>query len=591
MPKSGRKSGGSKAPSSIDSKAPIVPVPTPVVVPPEEAPAEPMPPPVPTPSRWRFASAYCSLAFWLVIAILMCARPNTEPPRRGPSDTILTTLRINSSGSAETNPRADSSIRLTSEPWDRRIRSSPFNHSESVPRVPFVSRKPASTCSATVTDADRVDVLLAQLSYVVHCGVGTDKVHLLKFHRLTDGWTLWDSTPFMETIPDMEYDPLQFSWDDVYGLRMCIYAHHSLHQARVVIRGTYEGNDWYNNAAFAFSLAPPSWVGLTRLLEAEDSVIRRRMQLLADAGYEVTFVGHSLGAGLAELSACHFGLSATTFDSPGTAWQMNYTATSRCFCNQHAPPLTYNGDPDKDDLTPTNPVTRGLPISKVTIAEFWLPVQQIRTFLSVPGNPVHFAGPQAGCIIQSNQIGAYLALVRYASSLFGVCLVVSAWWLSRTSSQPTLAHLMSPQVMVLLCVLSEVLHWCYGSEDTAWTTQAILFGSLMGMWLWSAMMADFRLALFALAGFSVHACAWYRLHSIDLFVANLLSAQSDTRVDDYAYRSKSFAVRHWIYVVWLVFLVMECARTLGRRLFASDWQILYCILVTVASAMIAGQML
>ncbi len=118
----------------------------------------------------------------------------------------------------------------------------------------------------------------------------------------------------------------------VSGYYAAIYINHTTHQVVLAIRGTEGGvmdtissllqknSDWKTN--FEEILGNQIVVGQqARNLQATEEAI----EIAKNAGYRLSFTGHSLGAWLAELSAFYsyafceyYDIKAVTFDSPGT---------------------------------------------------------------------------------------------------------------------------------------------------------------------------------------------------------------------------------------------------------------------------------
>lgn len=418
------------------------------------------------------------------------------------------------------------------------------------------------------TSDDRTAALLSELAYekAYACGatLRPSDDPLLEQARMADvtagEFPLQSSDELIERTPSRRWrwkveddqwplkdwllhTQLQTPNKDRYNLAVCVYRNPRAKRLLVVIRGTESWEDWYSNAAWLWQLPPASWSILLLLLQQ----FYHGPSANLTANHSVSFAGHSLGAGLAELAACTFGTTATTFDSPGTLAM--------------------------------------LPLSSVECARRlqsgeWKRQSNLKSYLSHPGNLVHFGGEQAGYTHLAHQFGAWTGPVAFMYSLgiTGCCAALCFVWLSASDpsffDMATSLFLTGPLLQVPTLVLP--VSWLPGPE---WLRLCFGFVTVcVSVWRWCAV-SKFSLELLC-RRFSIGVVvvlgviAWetVELHRIDLFTDALMQfgtgAKTISRDPQLDTRSKASSLVRWheyFSLVYLLCFIVTAVRLLAAR--------------------------
>lgn len=424
--------------------------------------------------------------------------------------------------------------------------------------------------AATFTPRDLTAALLSELAYEKEyaCGASLKPsddpvLEQARVSDLTAGeFPLQSAEELMERTPSRRWSwkvsqwpldgwllhtQLQTSNKDRYNLAVCVYRNPSAKRLLVVVRGTVSWEDWYSNAAWLWQLPPASWSILLLLLQQFYN--GPTADLIAD--HSVSFAGHSLGAGLAELAACTFNTTATTFDSPGTL-----------------------------DM---------LPLSSVECAHRlqsgeWNRTRNLKSYLSHPGNLVHFGGAQAGFTHLAHQFGAWTNFVAFLFSVGVTWCCAIVCFVSLSAGHPLALNLASSlfltgPLLFYAPVLFLPVSWLSWLEQVRWPF--VLVTVCVSVWHCTRSPVS-KLAWGQLSKLGIPvlgmlaAIAWEisELHRIDLFTDALMrfDAGEQTRVSPdllFGARSKASSIQRWHEYFWLVYLMCFILVDLKPRLWTA----------------------
>lgn len=206
-------------------------------------------------------------------------------------------------------------------------------------------------------------------------------------------------------------------------------------------------------------------------------MVRHLLKPLVHDGYTFSFAGHSLGAGLAELGACHFNLPAVTFDSPGTSGMINMSAMEEpCFRHK-----------------------TGQPPFPATF--------KLKTYLSAPSNYIHRAEGHFGKIFQSNQISVSSLRVLYYFAMAVLLYIV--WKATKFGLLAQLSLLLCVWVIeLLLCIvlfhpigsfvnnftqINPSIEELVSVDQDAWDCHSVLLTAISMSATWTVVKLAFRL--------------------------------------------------------------------------------------------------
>jgi len=255
-----------------------------------------------------------------------------------------------------------------------------------------------------------------------------------------------------------------------YDFAVCLWKNPSAKHAIIAFQGTTGLSAWLNNIlGWVLMHQQPAFLLANLFVDHNEALAELRNER-----YSFSFTGHSLGAGLAELSACHYNVTSIGFDSPGIK------------------KLLPTPDSDSSDACARH------------LAAGWDGELSVRTILSRNPNPVHVIGGQVGRLAYSNQYARALndswwpmyyiyAMMAYSSTWLPIALwvlVVHTFCLQPSITMGLPMYIVSHDEMgtTMLCILtvSKFLPkaWEMAGIDIAMTDLSPLFPFMFCCYLW-----------------------------------------------------------------------------------------------------------